>query len=138
MPSGGASAAFGLARLAALTGEHDYERAAEAHLRLVHRIAEEHPGGLGHNLQALDFLLGPTREVALVGGDVSALARVVRKTLRPHLVVAAGPGGAGDDAAVPLLRGRGEVGGQPAAYVCEGFACQRPVTAPEELEQLLA
>jgi uncharacterized protein YyaL (SSP411 family) len=44
------------------------------------------------------------------------------------VVVAAGPR---DD--VPLLVGRTPVDGQPAAYVCRGFVCERPVTDPAAL-----
>jgi len=38
---------------------------------------------------------------------------------------------------VPLLKGRDPVDGHAAAYVCEHFACERPVTEPKELEALL-
>jgi uncharacterized protein YyaL (SSP411 family) len=138
IPSGGSAAAFGLLRLAALTGEHEYERHAEGQLRLLHELARSHPGAFGHLLQALDFHLGPTRELALAGDarGIGELAAVVREALRPHLVVTAGPGG--DEGAVPLMRGRVPVGGRAAAYLCEGFACRRPVTDPGELRTLLA
>jgi uncharacterized protein YyaL (SSP411 family) len=132
IPSGNASAAYGLLRLAALTGEHEYEARAVSTLRLLHEIAPKHPQAFGHLLQALDFHLSPVKEVALVGDDVRPLERVVRGAFRPHIVLAGGADG------VPLLEGRSPVDGRPAAYVCERFACKAPVTEPAELERLLA
>jgi uncharacterized protein YyaL (SSP411 family) len=133
IPSGNASAAYGLLRLAALTGEHAYEERAVGTLRLLHELAAQHPHAFGHLLQALDFHLSPVKEVALVGDDVHPFERVVRGAFRPHLVVA---GGAPDG--VPLLQDRSPVDGRAAAYVCERFACKAPVTEPEELERLLS
>jgi uncharacterized protein len=132
-PSGSASIAFGLLRLAALTGEARYEEHAAATLALVREIAPRHPQAFGHTLSALDFHAGPVREVALAGGGAEPLARVVRGALRPRLVLAGGPREGGPE----LLEGREPVQGRAAAYVCERFACQRPVTDPADLAALL-
>jgi hypothetical protein len=136
IPSGGAAAAFGLLRLARLTGEFAYERRALEVLRVRAAIVGEHPHGFGHTLSALDFYLAPVREVAIAGAvddaGAAALARVVRGAYRPHVVLA---GGIADG--VPLLEGRGPVDGRAAAYVCERFACRAPVTDPEALAAAL-
>jgi uncharacterized protein len=132
IPAGASSAAFGLLRLSALTGEHRYEEAALGVLRLLHVVAPEHPAAFGHLLQALDFHFATVKEVAIVGPDAAPLERVVRGEFRPHLVVAGGPADG-----VPLLEGRDPVDGRAAAYVCERFACLRPVTEPDELAALL-
>ena len=134
IPSGNSSAAYGLLRLAALSGEYEYERRAVSVFRLLHKLMPQHPQAFPHLLQALDFHAATVKEVALAGeGDATApLARVVRSRFRPHVVLAGGePDG------VPLLEGRTPVDGRPAAYVCERFACRRPVTEPGELEALL-
>jgi uncharacterized protein YyaL (SSP411 family) len=132
IPAGNSSAAYGLLRLAALTGDHAYAERAESVLRLLHELAPKHPQAFGHLLQALDFRLAQVKEVALVGDELRPLERVVRHGFRPHLVVAGGePDG------VPLLEGRDPVDGRPTAYVCEQFTCKAPVTEPGELEALL-
>jgi uncharacterized protein YyaL (SSP411 family) len=153
IPSGNSSAAMGLLRLAALTGERRYEEQAESVFALFGKPAVEHPDAFAHMLRALDFHLSPTREVALVGiqrtlkkgpdegsnsadaeNDLSELAAVVREKPRPHIVLAGGPEGTEEP---PLMAGRATVEGHPAAYVCENFACQLPVTSAAELRKLL-
>jgi uncharacterized protein len=132
IPAGNSSAAYGLLRLAALTGEREYEKRAVSVFRLLHHVAGRHPQAFAHLLQAMDFHFASVKEVALVGDDLAPLARTVRSRFRPHLVLAGGePDG------VPLLADRSPVDGRAAAYVCENFACQRPVTEPDELEALL-
>jgi uncharacterized protein YyaL (SSP411 family) len=135
IPSGSSAAAFGLLRLARLTGEARWEDAALGVLRLLHTIAPQHPLAFGHLLQAIDFAVAPVREVAIVGPGAGPLTDVVRHAYHPHLVVAGGEAGGG---AVPLLEGRTPVDGGAAAYVCERFACLRPVTEATDLAALLA
>ncbi len=136
IPAGNSAAALGLLRLAALSGEHRFAEAAEGVLRLIYPAAVRHPEGFGHFLQALDFDLEPTKEVALVspsgaGPDsLTELAAVVRRELRPHLVLAGGPEGTERP---ELMLERGAVNGGAAAYVCEGFACRAPVTGADAL-----
>ncbi len=134
IPSGNSAAAFGLLRLAALTGEHDYERRAVGVFRLLQEAAVRHPHALAHLLCAMDFYFASVKEVALVapatGDGLGELAAVVRTRFRPHVVLAGGPEGTQRP---ELLRDRDPVDGQAAAYVCEHFACRRPVTEPEAL-----
>jgi uncharacterized protein YyaL (SSP411 family) len=132
IPAGNSSAAVGLLRLAALTGEHEYERHAVSVLRLLHPVAGRHSHAFAHLLQALDFHLAAVKEVAIVGDERGELERVVRSEFRPHVVLA---GGEADG--VPLLEGRTPVDGRAAAYVCENFACKQPITEPGELAALL-
>jgi uncharacterized protein YyaL (SSP411 family) len=144
IPSGNSSAAYGLLRLAALTGEHEYERQAVGVLRLLHRAAGRHPQGLAHLLRAMDFHLASVKEVALAApasageadgmAALAPLASVVHSGFRPYLVLAGGPEGTERPA---LMRERKAVEGRPAAYVCERFACRQPVTEPEELTAAL-
>ncbi len=134
IPSGNSAAAFGLLRLAALTGESSYEQAATGVFRLFADPAGKHPEAFAHFLRAVDFQLAPTKEVALVGEQLSELAAVVRSEFRPHLVLAGGPEGSSTP---PLLEDRGKVDSKPAAYVCESFTCRTPVTDPKLLVEVL-
>ncbi|HXR30173.1 MAG TPA: thioredoxin domain-containing protein, partial [Solirubrobacterales bacterium] len=134
IPSGNSSAALGLLRLAALTGERRYEEQAESVFRLFAGPAASHPESFAHLLRAIDFHLSPTKEVALIGDDLTELARTVRATHRPHLVLAGGPEGS----TVPeLLRGRTTIEARPTAYICESFTCKQPVSDAASLADLL-
>ncbi len=134
IPAAGSSAAFGLLRLALVTGEAAYEERALGVLSVLAPIVGRHPLGFGHALQAFDFHLSRVDEVALVGSgaEFDDLARVMRRGYRPHVVLAGGPSDG-----VPLLEGREPVDGQAAAYVCQGFVCQAPVTSTEDLTRAL-
>jgi uncharacterized protein YyaL (SSP411 family) len=134
IPSGNSSAAVGLLRLSAITGDRTYEQQAESVFRLFAGPAANHPDAFAHLLRAIDFHLSPTKEVALIGNDLTELARVVRAKHRPHLVLAGGSAGSNTP---ELLRDRPALAGQPTAYVCESFTCKQPVTDPQALASLI-
>jgi uncharacterized protein len=134
IPSGNSSAALGLLRLAALTGDRSYEGQAIGILRLFGKAAPRQPDAFAHLLRALDFQLSPTKEVALIGEDLGVLTATVRANFRPHMVLAGGPE---RTTTPPLLKGRDTIEGKPTAYVCEHFTCQTPVTDADALATLL-
>jgi uncharacterized protein YyaL (SSP411 family) len=127
-PSGNSMLAFVLLRLARIWGDDELERAAVGVLRLVRDLLPRAPQAFGWALCALDLHLSPTRELAIVGGPDSEVARAALGGFDPNAVVAFGPA---DD--VPLLEGKRLVDGKPAVYVCERFACRAPVTDAAEL-----
>jgi uncharacterized protein YyaL (SSP411 family) len=128
VPSGNSMLAFVLLRLARIYGDDELERRAVGVFRLVRPLLERAPTAFGHALCALELHFSPAREIAIVGRPDSDVARAALAGFDPNAVVAFGPADG-----VPLLEGKDLVAGKAAVYVCENFACQRPVTEPEEL-----
>jgi uncharacterized protein YyaL (SSP411 family) len=91
------------------------------------------PTALGHMLCALDLYFSTPREVAVVG-ESEELRRSALAGFQPNTVFAFTPE---PTESVPLLSAKGLVEGRPAAYVCERFACQAPVTSPADLTAAL-
>ena len=127
-PAGSSMLAFVFLRLARIWGDDELEREAVGALRLVRDLLARAPSAFGWALCALDLHLSPPRELALLGGADTEVARAALRGFDPNAVVAFGPA---ED--VPLLEGKTLVDGKPAVYVCERFACQAPVTDPAAL-----
>ena len=123
LPSGSSMLAFVLLRLARIWGDEKLEQWAVGGLRLVRDLLPRAPQAYAWALCALDLHLSPPRELAIVGGAESDVARAALRRFDPNAVVAFGP-----DDDVPLLAGKELVDGRPAVYVCERFACQAPET----------
>ncbi|HEX6779065.1 MAG TPA: thioredoxin domain-containing protein, partial [Ktedonobacterales bacterium] len=140
-PSGNSTAAELLLRLAAYTGEERYRQHAATILLPLAPAMAEHPSALSQMLIALDFFIGPAREVAITGDptapDTQALLAVINGAFRPNLVLAATPDNSDAQRAIPLLQDRPQREGKATAYVCQGFVCKEPVTTSEALEAQL-
>ncbi len=138
VPSGNAIAVTAMLRLYRLTGQADLQERADAILNAMTPSAGQHPRSFAYALSAMEFMISSPRELVLVGPRehpaTRAFLRAIRSRFLPSAVIAWGPGTLEDSAAdlIPLLKNRACVDGQPALYVCEGFACRQPITDPDQ------
>jgi uncharacterized protein YyaL (SSP411 family) len=125
--AGQSVAAMLFCRMHAFTGEAKWlERAAEIVAPLANVVARA-PLAVAALAAAMELLVGPMREIAIVGDPADprtrSLLAVVQPLFHPLSVLAWGtPEG------VPLLDDRRLVDDGPAAYVCQNFVCHAPVT----------
>ena len=114
-----------LLKLAGFTNELRYVDIAHQALAQMQTptgggMRSQYPLGFGQWLKALSYPLSKPREIAIVGAqegdDTLTLLTVAQKGYRPFQVVALGAPDP-DETTVPLLRDRGLVPEQTAAYV---------------------
>jgi len=136
-PSGQSALAGALLTYSALTGSIRHREAADSAAAAAAVPAAENPRFAGWMLAVAEAMAAGPVQVAVTGDGPRAreLLRVARTSTSPGLVTAHGPP---DAPGVPLLANRPLVEEHPAAYVCRGFVCDRPVTTPEALTSALA
>jgi hypothetical protein len=136
IPSGNSVAAGAFLRLWKLTSEERWSVQARSVLEPIAGAMAQHPQAFSNYLCALDFYLGPVREIAILGDPQDAatqalLAEVSGRYL-PNSVLACGL-----DSRLPLLRGKPRIKGGPIACVCIDSVCEAPVAEPSALGRLL-
>ena len=142
VPSGNSVMLANLLRLARLTGRQDLEEKAS---RLAEAFSPDiggYPRRSTEFLRGLDFALGPSREVVVVGQGEAPDTRELLKALRgiylPNTVGLFKPtdraeAGRALERLAPFTKDMGVGGGRAAAYVCSGGTCRRPVSSAAEL-----
>ena len=142
-PSGNSVAALVLLRLGRATGDPALERSADALIRGFAGMVSRIPSAHTQLLAALDFGLGPTREVVIAGGSSDQEARLMigavsTRFLPRQIVIWNRPEDAKVlHAAAPFVKEMKPVKNAAAAYVCENYACKAPVTSAADLVRLL-
>ena len=127
-PSANSTAALGLMRLAALTGEQRYANHADRILQLLGPVAERSPAAVSHALSVIELRHRGLVELAIVG-DAPRLVRLAQRVWRPDVVLTWG-----EPFESPLWDGRAP----GYAYLCRDHVCERPVDTPEALWEQLA
>jgi len=135
-PSGNALAAWGLGRLAAITGEERYARAAERTLELFYPQMRDYPAGFAAMAIALDEALQPPRTLILRGrGEaLRAWQAELAREFLPDLTVLALPDG------IPALGALLDKPARPEpvnAWLCRGVTCLAPMSDLVHLKKTL-
>jgi hypothetical protein len=127
-----------LLRLSEFTGRQDFRKKAETTLKAFGDSMESSPVSHTYMLCALDFWFG-SKEVVIAGSmgekGVQDMVREVQRRFLPNKVVALAGGDVPETSS--LTEGKTEIGGRPAVYICENFACKSPVTQLESLKEQL-
>lgn len=145
-PSGNTMAALGLLRLGALTDIADYLTKARHVIKGACENMSQYPQAHLRMIAVAELLLQPPTEIALVGPmrseTIRDFLRVIYRQFQPNKVIAhidpSIPDALKAELRIPLLSGKGQVQGRPAAYVCHDHTCLAPATHPDALVRILA
>jgi uncharacterized protein YyaL (SSP411 family) len=144
LPSGNSVACLNLIRLAHMTGETRYEEEAAQLMRAFSRGVSRAPSACTLLLVALDFAIGPSCEVVVVGdsdkADTKQMLEALRSRFAPRKVVLL-HSSLGRLHGTPYLDaftgGLTSKEGRATAYVCCNRVCKPPTTNPDRmLEQI--
>jgi uncharacterized protein YyaL (SSP411 family) len=131
------------ARLYLLTGDPQWQKHADRLLAALAPTVQRYPAGYAQLLQGAALLMEPSREVVIAGAAddpaTAAMLAVVRSVYAPETVSLLRA--TGHDKVITQLASfvawMPPVNGKTAAYVCQNFSCQKPLTDPEELRRIL-
>ncbi len=145
IPSGNAIAALDLIRLNRLTLEEEWEKKALKLFDAFSSDVAQVPSGYTQMLMALDFVLGPSQEMIIVGRSsdkaTQEMVRAIFGSFLPNKVVAFCPQSHQDAQSVyeliPFVKNQKAIDGKPTVYVCENYVCKLPVNDLNELRTLL-
>ena len=143
LPSGNSVGVLVLMRLGYFFDREDFKAKALKTLSLFQPFMNEVPTGFGQMLCALNYAMEGPREIAIAGSpddpQTQELLRTVARHYVPNRVIALRNPEASDEltSRIVLLANKEMIGGKPAAYVCRNFACDHPVTNPEDLARQL-
>lgn len=145
VPSGNSVALTSLARLAQITGDPRWEKAADGVVRSFAHEVKQYPRAYTQFLNGVDRLLGPGCEVVLVGPvqepEGQTMLSEAKRGFRPRTVVMVKPVEETPKAVferlIPFSASMEAIHGRMTAYVCQGRRCDRPTTDLKEFAALL-
>jgi len=145
VPSGNAVAALDLIRLGRMTFNREWESKAQKLLETFSNEISSMPTGYTQSLMALDFGLGPSKEIVLAGAQddpkLNEMLQLIYTRFIPNKVILFRPTAAQEAGEIislaPFLEKQTAVNGQATAYICENYVCRFPTADIEKFVKLL-
>jgi uncharacterized protein YyaL (SSP411 family) len=143
-PSGNSIAALNMIRLSRMTANPEFEEKATQIFQAFSNIVSETPAGYTQLMVALDFALGPSFEVVIVGNSQSKDTEIMLKAIRdkfiPNKVLLLIPSEVQEPEITNLAeytRHLTTQEGKATAYVCQDYECKLPTIDIEKAISLL-
>ena len=144
-PAASSVAALNLLRLGQLQESAGLKERGAKTIDGFEAILSRFPSAMPQMLVALDFRLNTPRQIVIAGRagapDTMELLTEVRRHFAPSTIVLLADGAEGQaylGQKLEVLASMSMSKGKAAAYVCENFTCQAPVTGAQELAKILS
>jgi uncharacterized protein YyaL (SSP411 family) len=143
-PAASSVAALNLLRLAQMRGRNDWRERGERTIQSFAATLEAVPSAMPQMLVAFVFADAGAKQIVIAGDRTNdktkALLRTVHQHFAPDKILLLSDGAESGEYLAERLSAIAEMKageGQAAAYVCENFTCQAPVSEPGRLADLL-
>ncbi|MGB8320198.1 MAG: thioredoxin domain-containing protein [Ignavibacteriaceae bacterium] len=142
VPSGNSVAILNLLRIGRITGNSDYEKKASLITKTFSVMIENSPQAFTQALSALDFALGPSKEIIVSGEknsqDTKEMLRAINEKYIPNKIIIFNSRQKDQMEIIsPLLREYSPQDNQTAVYICEDYKCNMPVSNAAQLLEIL-
>ena len=145
IPSGNSAAAFALLKLGKLTMNQRFTEHGVKVLESFSRQLKQPSAYSSQMLSALNFWLGPTQEIVIAGSadaaDTQQMLKLIHSKFLPNAVILLHQQEKADsavDKTIPFIENLTAIEGKATAYVCENYACNRPVNKIDDFDKLLS
>jgi uncharacterized protein YyaL (SSP411 family) len=137
-------AALALFKIGRMTMDTRFTEEAEQVLKAFSGQLQQSPTSLSAMLIALDFSIGPAREIVIVADasrpDTKEMLKLIHSKFLPNTVVLlhqTGKDGEAIEKIAPFVKFQVAINDKATAYVCENYVCKQPVTETDLLRNLL-
>ncbi|MBF89456.1 MAG: thioredoxin domain-containing protein [Candidatus Marinimicrobia bacterium] len=144
IPSGNSVAAMVLLRLGRITANTKYEEMAFDIGKVFSEKIAQSPTGYTQLLSAIDFGIGPSFEIVIVGdrnkNDTQTMLKYIQESFIPNKVLILKPSDLQAKEVVriaPFTETQVSISGMATVYVCQNYSCKTPTTDIKEMIKFL-